>query len=170
MIPSVLGKIGSLLILACGTSYYAGLTAKYWLPSVARNLGERGVALGVCESPWRNPASGTAGSPPLGRAGRDSLPSFRRSFGFPDRSPNRNGTLPPTEPERTFEDEPNDRYPARTNRDPGRKPAGTVGGSNVVVFRPYNFDRTGTEPKTKPDVRLGNVRSVRSGDVDEYRE
>lgn len=25
-----------MLILACGTSYYAGLTAKYWLESIAR--------------------------------------------------------------------------------------------------------------------------------------
>ena len=33
---SVLGKIDSLLILACGTSYYAGLTAKYWLESIAK--------------------------------------------------------------------------------------------------------------------------------------
>ena len=29
-------KIDSLLILACGTSYYAGLTAKYWIESIAR--------------------------------------------------------------------------------------------------------------------------------------
>jgi glucosamine--fructose-6-phosphate aminotransferase (isomerizing) len=29
-------KIDSLLILACGTSYYAGLTAKYWIESVAK--------------------------------------------------------------------------------------------------------------------------------------
>jgi glucosamine--fructose-6-phosphate aminotransferase (isomerizing) len=28
-------KIDSVLILACGTSYYAGLTAKYWLESIA---------------------------------------------------------------------------------------------------------------------------------------
>ncbi len=28
--------IDSLLILACGTSYYAGLTAKYWIESIAR--------------------------------------------------------------------------------------------------------------------------------------
>jgi glucosamine--fructose-6-phosphate aminotransferase (isomerizing) len=28
-------KIDSLLILACGTSYYAGLTAKYWIESIA---------------------------------------------------------------------------------------------------------------------------------------
>ncbi|HEY6774654.1 MAG TPA: glutamine--fructose-6-phosphate transaminase (isomerizing), partial [Oxalicibacterium sp.] len=28
-------KIDSLLILACGTSYYAGLTAKYWIEAVA---------------------------------------------------------------------------------------------------------------------------------------
>lgn len=33
---SVFGKIDSVLILACGTSYYAGLTAKYWLESIAR--------------------------------------------------------------------------------------------------------------------------------------
>ncbi|TCS37367.1 glutamine--fructose-6-phosphate transaminase [Paucimonas lemoignei] len=29
-------KIDSVLILACGTSYYAGLTAKYWLESIAQ--------------------------------------------------------------------------------------------------------------------------------------
>ncbi len=29
-------EIDSLLILACGTSYYAGLTAKYWIESIAR--------------------------------------------------------------------------------------------------------------------------------------
>ncbi len=33
---SVLQKTDSILILACGTSYYAGLTAKYWLESIAR--------------------------------------------------------------------------------------------------------------------------------------
>jgi glucosamine--fructose-6-phosphate aminotransferase (isomerizing) len=32
----VFSKIDSLLILACGTSYYAGLTAKYWIESIAR--------------------------------------------------------------------------------------------------------------------------------------
>ncbi|SAL63477.1 glutamine--fructose-6-phosphate transaminase (isomerizing) [Caballeronia telluris] len=32
----VFGDIDSLLILACGTSYYSGLTAKYWLESVAK--------------------------------------------------------------------------------------------------------------------------------------
>jgi glucosamine--fructose-6-phosphate aminotransferase (isomerizing) len=32
----VLKGIDSILILACGTSYYAGLTAKYWLESVAK--------------------------------------------------------------------------------------------------------------------------------------
>ncbi|TAL57346.1 glutamine--fructose-6-phosphate transaminase (isomerizing) [Pandoraea sp.] len=31
-----LGRVDSLLILACGTSYYSGLTAKYWLESIAR--------------------------------------------------------------------------------------------------------------------------------------
>jgi glutamine---fructose-6-phosphate transaminase (isomerizing) len=31
----LLGGIDSALILACGTSYYAGLTAKYWLESIA---------------------------------------------------------------------------------------------------------------------------------------
>jgi len=29
-------KIDSVLILACGTSYYAGLTAKYWIESIAK--------------------------------------------------------------------------------------------------------------------------------------
>ncbi|WP_277188721.1 glutamine--fructose-6-phosphate transaminase (isomerizing) [Caballeronia sp. BR00000012568055] len=33
---AVFGEIDSLLILACGTSYYSGLTAKYWLESIAR--------------------------------------------------------------------------------------------------------------------------------------
>ncbi len=33
---AIFNKIDSLLILACGTSYYAGLTAKYWLESIAR--------------------------------------------------------------------------------------------------------------------------------------
>ena len=32
----VFQRIDSVLILACGTSYYSGLTAKYWLESVAR--------------------------------------------------------------------------------------------------------------------------------------
>jgi glutamine---fructose-6-phosphate transaminase (isomerizing) len=34
--PAVFGEIDSLLILACGTSYYSGLTAKYWLESIAK--------------------------------------------------------------------------------------------------------------------------------------
>jgi glucosamine--fructose-6-phosphate aminotransferase (isomerizing) len=33
---AVLAEIDSVLILACGTSYYAGCTAKYWLESIAR--------------------------------------------------------------------------------------------------------------------------------------
>jgi glucosamine--fructose-6-phosphate aminotransferase (isomerizing) len=32
---NIFKKIDSLLILACGTSYYAGLTAKYWIESIA---------------------------------------------------------------------------------------------------------------------------------------
>ncbi|MDP2707182.1 MAG: glutamine--fructose-6-phosphate transaminase (isomerizing), partial [Burkholderiales bacterium] len=32
----VFTRIDSLLILACGTSYYAGLTAKYWLEAIAK--------------------------------------------------------------------------------------------------------------------------------------
>ncbi|WP_225721397.1 glutamine--fructose-6-phosphate transaminase (isomerizing) [Candidatus Vallotiella sp. (ex Adelges kitamiensis)] len=32
----ILNEIDSLLILACGTSYYSGLTAKYWLESIAK--------------------------------------------------------------------------------------------------------------------------------------
>ena len=32
----VFNKIDSVLILACGTSYYAGLTAKYWIESIAQ--------------------------------------------------------------------------------------------------------------------------------------
>ncbi len=33
---SLFPQIDSVLILACGTSYYAGLTAKYWLESIAK--------------------------------------------------------------------------------------------------------------------------------------
>ncbi|HEX5639575.1 MAG TPA: glutamine--fructose-6-phosphate transaminase (isomerizing) [Burkholderiaceae bacterium] len=33
--PALLANVDSALILACGTSYYAGLTAKYWLESIA---------------------------------------------------------------------------------------------------------------------------------------
>jgi glucosamine--fructose-6-phosphate aminotransferase (isomerizing) len=33
---AVFADIDSLLILACGTSYYSGLTAKYWLESIAK--------------------------------------------------------------------------------------------------------------------------------------
>jgi glucosamine--fructose-6-phosphate aminotransferase (isomerizing) len=33
---NIFKKIDSVLILACGTSYYAGLTAKYWIESVAK--------------------------------------------------------------------------------------------------------------------------------------
>jgi len=33
---AVFADIDSVLILACGTSYYSGLTAKYWLESIAR--------------------------------------------------------------------------------------------------------------------------------------
>ena len=32
----ILGRASSVLILACGTSYYSGLTAKYWIESLAR--------------------------------------------------------------------------------------------------------------------------------------
>lgn len=32
---AVFGQIDALLILACGTSYYSGLTAKYWLEAIA---------------------------------------------------------------------------------------------------------------------------------------
>ncbi|AXF21935.1 glutamine--fructose-6-phosphate transaminase (isomerizing) [Burkholderia pyrrocinia] len=34
--PAAFAEIDSLLILACGTSYYSGLTAKYWLESIAK--------------------------------------------------------------------------------------------------------------------------------------
>jgi glucosamine--fructose-6-phosphate aminotransferase (isomerizing) len=34
--PEVFPKISRVLILACGTSYYAGLCAKYWLEAIAR--------------------------------------------------------------------------------------------------------------------------------------
>lgn len=33
---NIFRKIDSVLILACGTSYYAGLTAKYWIESIAQ--------------------------------------------------------------------------------------------------------------------------------------
>ena len=33
---AVFGAIDNILILACGTSYYSGLTAKYWLESIAK--------------------------------------------------------------------------------------------------------------------------------------
>ncbi len=33
---NLLGEADSVLLLACGTSYYSGLTAKYWLESLAR--------------------------------------------------------------------------------------------------------------------------------------
>ncbi|VVD66183.1 glutamine--fructose-6-phosphate transaminase (isomerizing) [Pandoraea terrigena] len=33
---AVLGSVDSILILACGTSYYSGMTAKYWLESLAQ--------------------------------------------------------------------------------------------------------------------------------------
>jgi glucosamine--fructose-6-phosphate aminotransferase (isomerizing) len=33
---AVFGRIDSLLILACGTSYYSGLTAKHWLEAIAK--------------------------------------------------------------------------------------------------------------------------------------
>lgn len=35
---SVFESIRSVKILACGTSYYAALTAKYWLESIAKTL------------------------------------------------------------------------------------------------------------------------------------
>ena len=34
--PAIFGRVDSLLILACGTSYYSGLTAKYWLEAIAK--------------------------------------------------------------------------------------------------------------------------------------
>lgn len=34
--PSIFKKINSIKILACGTSYYAALTGKYWLESIAK--------------------------------------------------------------------------------------------------------------------------------------
>ncbi|MEI5998806.1 glutamine--fructose-6-phosphate transaminase (isomerizing) [Paraburkholderia bengalensis] len=34
--PQAFSEIDNLLILACGTSYYSGLTAKYWLESIAK--------------------------------------------------------------------------------------------------------------------------------------
>ncbi|VVE64065.1 glucosamine--fructose-6-phosphate aminotransferase [Pandoraea captiosa] len=33
---AMLGSVDSILILACGTSYYSGMTAKYWLESLAQ--------------------------------------------------------------------------------------------------------------------------------------
>ena len=34
--PKIFGEIDSALILACGTSYYSGLTAKYWFEAIAK--------------------------------------------------------------------------------------------------------------------------------------
>jgi len=34
--PAAFDEIDSILILACGTSYYSGLTAKYWFESIAK--------------------------------------------------------------------------------------------------------------------------------------
>jgi glutamine---fructose-6-phosphate transaminase (isomerizing) len=34
--PNIFHEIDSVLILACGTSYYSGLTAKYWLEAIAK--------------------------------------------------------------------------------------------------------------------------------------
>ena len=34
--PKILPGVDSVLILACGTSYYAGLTAKYWIEAIAQ--------------------------------------------------------------------------------------------------------------------------------------
>lgn len=34
--PSVLRRVERILILACGTSYHAGMTARYWLEAIAR--------------------------------------------------------------------------------------------------------------------------------------
>src|SRR3546814_2557775 len=43
--------IDSLLILACGTSYYAGLTAKYWIESIAKipEIGKASCRERVCQ-------------------------------------------------------------------------------------------------------------------------
>src|SRR4051794_17893671 len=35
-LPFALGDIGKITLLACGTAYYAGLVAKYWLETLAR--------------------------------------------------------------------------------------------------------------------------------------
>ncbi|MBV9824823.1 MAG: glutamine--fructose-6-phosphate transaminase (isomerizing) [Alphaproteobacteria bacterium] len=35
-LPFALGAIGKITIIACGTSYHAGMVAKYWLESIAR--------------------------------------------------------------------------------------------------------------------------------------
>ena len=34
--PAAFDAVDSVLILACGTSYYAGCTAKYWLEGIAK--------------------------------------------------------------------------------------------------------------------------------------
>jgi glutamine---fructose-6-phosphate transaminase (isomerizing) len=34
--PQVLKQVDNILILACGTSYYSGMTAKYWLEAIAK--------------------------------------------------------------------------------------------------------------------------------------
>ena len=63
----VFKEIDRVLILACGTSYYRGLTAKYWLESMAKI---------PTRSKW--PAStATAKRAPSAHAGRDHLPNRR---------------------------------------------------------------------------------------------
>ncbi|HEX3862213.1 MAG TPA: glutamine--fructose-6-phosphate transaminase (isomerizing) [Stellaceae bacterium] len=52
-LPFALGDLGKVTIIACGTSYHAGLVAKYWLESIARIPVETDIA---SEFRYRAPA------------------------------------------------------------------------------------------------------------------
>jgi glutamine---fructose-6-phosphate transaminase (isomerizing) len=52
-LPFALGDIGKITLLACGTAYYAGLVAKYWLETLARIPVETDIA---SEFRYRAPA------------------------------------------------------------------------------------------------------------------
>jgi glucosamine--fructose-6-phosphate aminotransferase (isomerizing) len=57
--PFALGDIGRITIIACGTSYNAGLVAKYWLERIARIAVEVDIA---SEFRYRAPAMATDGA------------------------------------------------------------------------------------------------------------
>jgi glucosamine--fructose-6-phosphate aminotransferase (isomerizing) len=55
---AVLRDIDSVQILACGTSYYAGLTARYWIEAMAGfRVRWRSPANTAIAPPWRTPGS-----------------------------------------------------------------------------------------------------------------